>query len=178
MNSIFKYISNGNIDKKTNELTSVGYVCEYIYTHYTCIFTEVVNCKVLNIFKRMNAVETAAILSDVGVVDKNMMSILHRHLKYKFGSSILSKTTDLVSLTHSYSKRQLVDYDLTNSVESLLDRVVGHYLTESPAVLYQPGGMVLAFCGDASPSPRKPPLLPPDTRAVGVTYKKYGDNIM
>ena len=83
MNSMFNYISNGKLSKTTNELTSVGYVCEYISTHYPHTFAEVGNCISLNIVKRMNAVETAAVLSDVGVADKKMMSTLHRHIKYK-----------------------------------------------------------------------------------------------
>ena len=100
MNSIFEYISNGNINATTNELTSVGYVCEYIYTHYPRTFVEVVNSNGLTLVNRMNAVETAAILSDVGIADKKLLSTMHRHLKYKLGGdSIFAKKTDLIKLT-------------------------------------------------------------------------------
>ena len=48
----------------------------------------------------MNTVETVAILSDMGIGDKKLMSTLHRHLKYKLGGkSIFAKTTDLIKLT-------------------------------------------------------------------------------
>ena len=70
VNSMFNYISNGKLSETANELTSVGYVCEYISTHYHHTFTEVGNHNSLNIVKRMNTVETAAVFSGVGVTDK------------------------------------------------------------------------------------------------------------
>ena len=48
----------------------VEYVCEYIHTQYTHTFEEDVNIKGLTLVNRMNAVKTAAILSDIGVADK------------------------------------------------------------------------------------------------------------
>ena len=71
MKIMLEHMSNGNFDVITNELTSVEYVCEYIYAQYPRTFTEVVNHNGLIIMKRMNDVETAAVLSDVGVTDKN-----------------------------------------------------------------------------------------------------------
>ena len=60
MSRMFACISNGDIDTNTNELTSVEYVYEYIYTQYLHTFEEVVSSKGLILVNHMNAVETSA----------------------------------------------------------------------------------------------------------------------
>ena len=52
---MLEHMLTGNVDVITNELTHVGYVCEYIYAKYPRTFTEVVNHNSLTIVKHMNA---------------------------------------------------------------------------------------------------------------------------
>ena len=73
---MFECIPNRKYNDNINELTSVSYVCEYMYSNYLRTFTDVVDSNGLTIIKRIDVVETATILSDVGVVDKKLMSTL------------------------------------------------------------------------------------------------------
>ena len=52
----------------------------------------------------MNAIETAALLSDMGVTDKKVLVTLHCHMKYKTdGANLFASEKDIYMLTNHMS---------------------------------------------------------------------------
>lgn len=100
MKDMLEYMSNDKVGQQTNEPTSVEYITEYLLNQYPNTVTAVMNVNGLSLIDRMNEIETAALLSDVGVADKKVLRTLQRHLKVKLdGDYIFAKSKDLATLT-------------------------------------------------------------------------------
>ena len=98
-------MSNGNICEVTEEPTVVKFAMKNIIAKYPRTFENVANKHNYHLISRMSNIETASILSDLGVADKNIMSKLQRHLKVKLhGTNIFSTTKSLELLTEELPK--------------------------------------------------------------------------
>ena len=98
--SMLDFISQGQNTKDTSDPTSVCYLLDHIFKSYPTSFNYVAMSKGLNRYTRMSMVETAALLSDLGIGDKRMMSTLQQHIKVKFnGQQIFCPKRELKTLT-------------------------------------------------------------------------------
>ena len=108
MKSILEYMSGGLVNHLYDEPKCVKFVTNYIAKTFPSSFGDVANTIGFLSPKRMNVIETAAILSDVGVADKKMMNTLHRHLKTKLnGNDIFCPKRDLSLLTTRLPKQTI-----------------------------------------------------------------------
>ena len=101
MSSLIESISNGNILERTNDPIAVQFITSFIFTNYPDTFNAVTENSGATVIERMNAIETAALLSDMGVADKKVLVTLHRHMKYKTdGANLFASKKDIDTLTN------------------------------------------------------------------------------
>jgi hypothetical protein len=100
LTGVLSYMSNGTLHPKTSSPIAVDYLLHKISKAYPKSFYNLANNLGYDIPKRMNAIETAAVLSEVGVGDKKILTTLHKHIKAKYnGRPIFCPKECLQSLT-------------------------------------------------------------------------------
>ena len=67
----------------TNESLASKFVTENILTHFQNPFVSFVDQNGLSVVKIMYYIETAAVMRDVGVSERNICNVLQRNLKFK-----------------------------------------------------------------------------------------------
>ena len=103
--SMLEFISNGKINEDTSDPISVDFLLEHIYQSYPKTFHKIAISNGLNRYTRMSTVETAALLSDLGIGDKRVLTTIQQHIKLKFnGKEIFCPKCDLKKLTHRLPK--------------------------------------------------------------------------
>ena len=101
MSSLIESMSNGKVSEQTNDLVAVQFITSFIFTYYPDTFNAVADNLGATVVERMNAIETAALLSDMGVADKKVLVTLHRHMKYKTdGANLFASKKDIDTLTN------------------------------------------------------------------------------
>jgi hypothetical protein len=74
--SISKFMSNGVVGDSTDEPIAVFYIMKLLSKYYPSTFDQYNKSMGYNATKRMNVIETAAVLSDMGVGDKKVLGTL------------------------------------------------------------------------------------------------------
>ena len=91
--------SNTSHAEYKNEHVAVESVTQIILTNFPDSFARVVDKNGLSAIKIMDYIETSAVISDVGVAERNILSVLQMHLKVKFnGKRVFSKKKNLDKL--------------------------------------------------------------------------------
>ena len=100
LTAILSFVSNGIINASTSAPVAVEYMLRKVSKVYPQSFHNQANISGYDKPVRMNVVETAAVLSEVGVGDKKILNTLQKHLKAKFnGRQIFCPRRDLNRLT-------------------------------------------------------------------------------
>ena len=82
--SILEFMSNGDSDIDTKEPTAVMYLMKLLSAKYPNSYHTHTKEMGYVTNNRMSVIETAAVLSDMGVGDKKMLGTLQKHIKTKF----------------------------------------------------------------------------------------------
>ena len=75
--------SNTSHAEYKNEHVAVESVTQIILTNFPDSFARVVDKNGLSAIKIMDYIETSAVISDAGVAERKILSLLQRHLKIK-----------------------------------------------------------------------------------------------
>ena len=93
-------VSNTSHTEYTNKPLASKLVTQIILTHLLGLFARVIDQNGISLMKIMDYIETSSVISDVGVSERNMLSVLQRHLKVQLnGKNIFSKNKDIDKLT-------------------------------------------------------------------------------
>ena len=71
----------------TNKPLSAEFFTQNILTHFPYSFARVIDQNGLSVVKIMDYIETTSVISDVGVAERNILSVLQRHLKVKLNGT-------------------------------------------------------------------------------------------
>ena len=100
VSAILTYVANGTLNPSTEDPISIEFILNTLSDSYPKSFHNHANTKGYDKPVRMTVVETAAVLSEVGVGDKKIMNTLQKHIKAKFnGHEIFCPHRDLNNLT-------------------------------------------------------------------------------
>ena len=100
VSAIMSYISNGICHKTTGDPIAIEFLFGKLSDSYPKSFHNHANLIGYDKPIRMNVIETAAVLSEVGVGDKKILKTLQKHIKAKYnGREIFCPRRDLNSLT-------------------------------------------------------------------------------
>ena len=100
VSGMLSYMSNGNLNPSTGDPIAIEYMLRKLLLTYPKSFNNQANSMGYDIPTRMNVVETAAVLSEVGVGDKKILNTLQKHIKAKYnGREIFCPKKDLCTLT-------------------------------------------------------------------------------
>ena len=88
--SILEFMSNGMDDVTTHKPVAVLHLMKLLSTAYPNSFAHHTKLKGIKTIERMSVIETATVLSDIGVGDKKVLGTLQKHLKTKYNGHFLS----------------------------------------------------------------------------------------
>ena len=86
MKAILEYMpacSNTSHTAYTNEPLAAKFITESILKHFPDSFARVIDQNGLSGVKIMDNIEISAVISDAGVAERKILSLLQRHLKIK-----------------------------------------------------------------------------------------------
>ena len=72
------------LTKYKNKPLAAEFITQIILTHFPYSFARFINQNGLSVIKIIDHIETNAVISDVDVPERNILSVLQRHLKFKF----------------------------------------------------------------------------------------------
>ena len=82
----------------TNGPLAAEFVTQIILTHFPDSFARVIDQNVLFVIKIIDDIKTAAVISDLVIAERIILSVLQRHLKFKLnGKQVLKKEKTLTN---------------------------------------------------------------------------------